>query len=89
MRAAGNMLAAVCQCWPTETAVAVWPRAALGVPEGEAMKDETKAWAAEVKAKGKLHGLGPPHLRAWAGLIGGLSSAEIGACNKETWRLSP
>ncbi len=47
------------------------------------MKVETQKWDKDVKAKGKGHGCGPPHLRAWSGLIAGLMKSDVGARNKE------
>ena len=50
----------------------------------EHMKKHTKKWAEEVQKKGKSHGMGPPHLSAWEGLLEGLLAPgmELGANNR-------
>ena len=47
------------------------------------MKKSTQKWDTDVKAKGKGHGLGPPHHQAWSGLLAGLLKSDVGARNKE------
>eukprot|EP00972_Heterocapsa_arctica_P111307 16387454-Heterocapsa_arctica.AAC.1 len=48
------------------------------------MKKKTKQWGDEVQKKSNEHGLGPPHLQAWEGLLEGLLAPglEIGAANR-------
>ena len=49
----------------------------------KAIKSSTKQWDQEVKEKGRNHGLGPPRLRAWDGLIAALAASDVGSRNKE------
>jgi len=48
------------------------------------MRVKTKQWTEEAQKRGKNHGLGPPHLSAWEGLLEGLLAPgmEIGAVNR-------
>lgn len=57
-------------------------------PVLDKVKEMTSSWAAAVAAKGKGHGLGPPHLQAWEGLCVGLlaDGLEIGMANRESLR---
>jgi len=46
------------------------------------MKHFTKQWSVKVKEAGQGHGLGPPHLSAWEGMLESLGEGDIGQANK-------
>ena len=46
------------------------------------MKEATLDWSKQVKAQGKGHVCGPPHLRAWEALRDCLLEADVGMANK-------
>ena len=51
----------------------------------DSVKKKTTEWSKIVKERGRGHGQGPPHLRAWVGLCEGLleTGLEIGMTNRE------